>query len=84
MTDSDAAPAPDDLDFESALKQLERIVQTLEQGEVPLEKSLELYEQGTKLKAICDDKLESARAKIEKITLDGAGKAAGTQPLDVE
>lgn len=83
MTDSDAAP-PDDLDFESALKQLERIVQALEQGDVPLEKSLDLYEEGTRLKAICDRKLEAARAKIETITLDGAGKAAGTQPLDVD
>ncbi|MGB3721793.1 MAG: exodeoxyribonuclease VII small subunit [Pacificimonas sp.] len=74
----------DDLDFEAALKQLEEIVQTLERGDVPLEKSLDLYERGTALKAVCDRKLETARTRIEKITLDGSGKALGTEPLDAE
>ena len=78
MTDT----LPADLDFETALKRLEEIVQTLERGDAPLEKSLELYERGTKLKAFCDGKLEAARVRIEAIKLDADGKAAGTQPLD--
>lgn len=78
------APPDQDMDFETALKRLEDIVQTLERGEVPLEKSITLYEDGVRLKKICDGKLESARTRIEKITLDGAGQPVGTMPLDAE
>ncbi len=73
-----------ELDFEAALKQLEEIVQTLERGDVPLEKSLDLYERGTKLKAMCDAKLETARTRIEAITLNAAGEPTGVRPLDAE
>lgn len=74
----------DKLSFEDALAQLEKIVGQLESGEAPLEKSIELYERGTALKAHCEARLKAAEAKVEKITLSAGGEAAGTEPLDVE
>jgi exodeoxyribonuclease VII small subunit len=81
-----AAPASDidKLSFEEALAQLEKIVSQLESGEAPLEKSIELYERGTALKAHCEARLKAAEAKVEKITLSAGGEATGTEPLDVE
>ncbi len=81
-----AAPASDieKLSFEEALAQLEKIVSQLESGEAPLEKSIELYERGTALKAHCEARLKAAEAKVEKITLSAGGEPTGTEPLDVE
>jgi exodeoxyribonuclease VII small subunit len=72
------------LSFEEALKELEAIVGRLEQGEVPLDESIAIYERGDALRKHCDTLLKSAEAKIEKITTDAAGKPTGTEPLDVE
>lgn len=84
--DSDTAVPPEiaRLSFEEALGQLEKIVSELETGDVPLEKSIELYERGTHLKAHCEARLKSAEAKVEKITLSSNGAPAGTEPLDVD
>jgi exodeoxyribonuclease VII small subunit len=81
-----ASPTADieKLSFEDALAQLEKIVSQLESGEAPLEKSIELYERGTALKAHCEARLKVAEAKVEKITLSASGEATGTAPLDVE
>ncbi|MGQ4275329.1 exodeoxyribonuclease VII small subunit [Terrihabitans sp. B22-R8] len=80
MTDanSDIAAMP----FEKALAELERIVADLERGDVPLEKSIELYERGNALKSHCDNQLKAAEARVEKITTDAAGRPTGTEPLD--
>jgi exodeoxyribonuclease VII small subunit len=72
------------MNFEDALAQLEQIVAQLESGNAPLEKSIELYERGTKLKAHCEARLKAAEAKVEKITLSSSGEPTGTAPLDVE
>ena len=71
-----------DLSFEDALKRLEDIVRKLESGDVPLDQSIELYSQGEKLRTLCQQRLEAAQAKIEKITLDRDGKPAGTTSFD--
>lgn len=71
----------EELAFEAAMKQLEEIVQKLERGEESLEASLELYDKGTRLKALCEKKLEDARVRVEKIRLDAKGQPAGTEPL---
>ena len=63
---------------------IERIVATLEKGQAPLEESIRLYERGEAIKKHCDAQLKSAEARIEKITLDPAGKPVGVAPLDVE
>ncbi|MEP1931628.1 MAG: exodeoxyribonuclease VII small subunit [Roseibium sp.] len=70
------------LSFEEALKQLETIVRELEQGNVPLERSIEMYERGDALRKHCDTLLKSAEAKVEKIQLGQNGEAAGTTDLD--
>ena len=76
---------PDDLakvPFEDALKELETIVTQLEGGQVALEKSIELYERGEKLKLHCETLLKSAEARIEKISLAADGVPKGAEPLD--
>ncbi|GGB51479.1 exodeoxyribonuclease 7 small subunit [Roseibium aquae] len=72
------------LSFEDGLKQLEAIVRELEQGNVPLERSISMYERGAALRKHCDTLLQAAEAKVEKIQIDKTGKAAGTTPLDPE
>ncbi|HEV2571333.1 MAG TPA: exodeoxyribonuclease VII small subunit [Beijerinckiaceae bacterium] len=72
------------LPFEDALKELESIVSQLESGQVSLDKSIELYERGEKLKGHCEALLKSAEARIEKISLGNDGKLKGSEPLDVE
>ena len=56
------------LSFEEALKELQNLVEELESGNVELEKSISLYEKGTKLKLYCEEKLKVAEAKISKVT----------------
>jgi exodeoxyribonuclease VII small subunit len=70
------------LPFEQALAELEEIVKALERGDVPLEKSISLYERGDALKKHCDKLLKAAEARVEKITTDASGKPTGTTPLD--
>ena len=53
--------------FESALKRLEEISDLLENEETPLEDSIKLFEEGIELKEFCEDKLKSAKLKIDKI-----------------
>ncbi len=72
------------LPFERAIEELESIVKRLEEGKVPLEESVTIYERGEALKRRCEDLLRQAEARVEKITLDAQGKPAGTEPLDVE
>jgi exodeoxyribonuclease VII small subunit len=77
---SDIAKLP----FERAIEELESIVKRLEEGKVPLEESVTIYERGEALKRRCEDLLRQAEARVEKITLDAQGKPVGTGPLDVE
>ena len=57
---------PDSIkDFESAIAELEKIVKTLEEGDLALEKSLELYERGVQLSRFCHSRLEEAERRIE-------------------
>jgi exodeoxyribonuclease VII small subunit len=72
------------LSFERAIEELETIVKRLEEGKVPLEESVAIYERGELLKRRCEELLRQAEARVEKITLDATGKPTGTAPLDVE
>jgi exodeoxyribonuclease VII small subunit len=54
-----------EITFESSLKELERIVEELEAGDLPLERSLELFEQGVKLSRECQKRLDEAERKVE-------------------
>jgi exodeoxyribonuclease VII small subunit len=67
--------------FESSLEELERIVRQLEQGELTLEKSLELFEQGVTLSRDCQERLNQAERRIEILMRDNQGRAA-VRPFD--
>ncbi len=71
------------LPFERAIEELESIVKRLEEGKVPLEESVAIYERGEALKRRCQELLDQAEARVNKIVLDSSGKPAGTEPLDV-
>ena len=66
--------------FEECLQRLEKIVQELERGEAPLEKSLTLFEEGMQLSAVCRTELEQAEGKVE-ILLKQNGKLQA-QPFE--
>ena len=70
--------------FERAIEELESIVKRLEEGKVPLEESVAIYERGEVLKRRCEDLLRQAEARVEKITTDASGQASGVEPLDVQ
>lgn len=72
------------MSFEDALKQLEKIVDDLERGDVPLEESIRIYERGEALKKHCDTLLKSAEDKVEKIRIGRDSQPVGTEPLDPE
>ncbi|PYP83499.1 MAG: exodeoxyribonuclease VII small subunit [Blastocatellia bacterium AA13] len=67
--------------FESSLKELEHIVEQLEAGDLPLEKSLELFEQGVKLSRDCQKRLDEADRRVE-ILLKGSGGEYRTEPFE--
>ena len=56
-----------DNNFETNLKKLEMIVDKLEAGDIGLEESVKLYEEGMKIKKICDKKLKDIEMQIKKI-----------------
>ncbi len=60
--------------FESSLAELEKIVAQLENGELPLEESLKLFETGVKLSRECRERLSDAERRIEVLMKDGDGK----------
>lgn len=70
------------MSFEEAMKALEGVVRDLESGNVELEKSIALYEQGARLKAHCEKKLKEAEEKVAKITLGPDGQPTGTTPVE--
>lgn len=71
-----------EMSFEEALKALQQVVRQLEDGEVPLDQSITLYERGEKLRAHCQARLDAAQAKIEAIVLDSKGQPSGTKSFD--
>jgi exodeoxyribonuclease VII small subunit len=70
------------MSFEEALRALEDVVRRLESGEVPLDDSIDLYEQGEKLRQHCQARLDAAQARIEKIVAGPDGKVQSAEPFD--
>ena len=62
--------------FEDAMTQLEKIVQELESGDLPLEKALKKFEEGVRLSKFCFDKLEETEKKITLLTTDQNGNVS--------
>jgi exodeoxyribonuclease VII small subunit len=67
--------------FEDALNKLEKIVSKLEDGDIPLEESLKLFEEGIRLSRFCNQKLDEAEKKVE-ILLKGKNGMLKTHPFD--
>jgi exodeoxyribonuclease VII small subunit len=67
--------------FEQSLDELETIVKKLEDGDLPLEKSLELFEQGVKLSRECRERLTTAERRIEVLMKDASG-AIGLEEIN--
>jgi exodeoxyribonuclease VII small subunit len=65
-------------DFEAAIAELETIVKKLEEGDLPLERSLELYERGVQLSRFCHARLEDAEKRIEILNERGELRPATT------
>jgi exodeoxyribonuclease VII small subunit len=85
MAATDTLPA--DLSFEDALKRLEEIVHSLESGDVPLDRSIELYGEGDRLRALCEQRLAAAQARIEQIQRDQIapdGRPTAVRPFDAD
>lgn len=63
--------------FEDSLKQLETIVNQLEKGDLPLEESIKLFEEGIRLSSVCKDELDAAEGKVQVLLKqrDGSMKA---------
>lgn len=71
------------MSFEDALKELEEIVRSLEQGKAKLDDAIAAYERGAKLKKHCEDKLREAKMKIDKIEI-GPGGEVKAEKADIE
>ena len=69
--------------FEAALARLEEIVKELERGDLPLEQSLKLFEEGIKLSRICHKRLDEAERRVEILLKDKTG-AITSQPFREE
>jgi exodeoxyribonuclease VII small subunit len=67
--------------FEDALDKLEKIVSQLEEGDISLEESLKLFEEGIRLSRFCNQKLDEAEKRVE-ILLKGKDGALETEPFD--
>lgn len=61
----------ENITFEQAMNRLEEIVSALENNQISLEKSVELFQKGIQLTKLCNDKLEGIENKVAKILVDG-------------
>ncbi len=64
---------PDQASFDEALRRLEEIVTQMEQGDIPLEESLKLYEEGIALSKTCAQKLQQAELTMKRLGKDLEG-----------
>ncbi|SEP04650.1 Exodeoxyribonuclease VII small subunit [Salinihabitans flavidus] len=72
----------EEMSFEEAMAELEKVVGDLERGDVSLEESINLYKRGADLKARCEAKLKEAEEKVAAITLDSEGNPDGLKPVE--
>ena len=72
-----------ELSFEEAMKNLEEIVEKLEEGDVPLEEAISIYKQGMNLSRLCHTKLKSVEEQLTQI-LNEDGQLEGFSALEEE
>lgn len=75
-------PAKTEPTFEQAIKRLSEIVQALEKGDLPLEDSLRLFEEGVKLSRTSQEKLDSAQKRVEELLGFERDGRPRTQPFE--
>jgi len=76
-------PASEEQQFEAAMQSLEKIVETLEDGELSLEESLALFEEGIGLVRLCSRRLDEAEKRIDLLVADADGTVV-FRPFAVE
>ena len=81
MSQSPKAVKPEP--FEKNLERLDAIVQQLEDADLPLEKALQLYEEGMKLSEVCHKQLEEAEGRVEVLMKKAGGKVVA-EPFEPE
>lgn len=84
MSDAEVVDKIAVMSFEEAMKALETIVDQLDSGDIPLEKSIAIYERGAALQKHCEEKLRQAEMRVQKIVTDGDGNAKGAAPAGFE
>lgn len=86
MSKAATAGSPEELPFEQALEKLEAIVEEMESDELPLERLLQRFEEGTRLAAQCQKQLDDAELKIQKLdqTLAGEWKVTPASAPDTD
>ena len=72
----------DKITFEEALEALEGVVQKLESGAVPLDDSISLYEEGQRLRKLCQARLDDAKVRIDRIVTDSKANAEAVEKFD--
>ena len=70
--------------FETAMKQLEKIVQELETDDMPLEKAIKTFEEGIKISKYCSEKLDESEKRITLLMQDSSGKKVSEIPFAPE
>ncbi|MEN1970135.1 exodeoxyribonuclease VII small subunit [Lentibacillus sp. N15] len=70
----------EEVSFEEAMLELEKIVERLEEGDVPLEKAISYYQDGMKLSKLCNDKLKQVQDKMTKII----NEQGETEPFTIQ
>ena len=81
MTNRESENEIEALGFEEALLQLETIVRELEAGRIKLDDAVVAYEKGIKLKKLCEQKLENAQLRINKVQINASGEVV-TEELE--
>lgn len=71
-------------DFETALEELEALVEQMEAGEITLEESLQHFERGILLTRTCQEALKAAEQKVSILLKDNHAADANTQPFDTD
>ena len=70
------------MSFEEAMEELETVVRQLESGKIKLDEAVAVYERGVKLKNLCEEKLKSAKSKIDKLVIGKDGNIIGKEDFD--
>ena len=72
------------ISFENNMQRLEQIVRALERGDVPLDESLKLFQEGTELVRSCQNMLDNAKQQVEKVLSDANGMPVMEELDDAE